>query len=847
MSDINNKNERDLFNKIFDILTPEKILSKYINESSINNAFYKNILLTEDRFLSIDDLKNKFNSDTNSNIPKDAIKFNITNFDNSKKCSSLYITKEGNDNVGEFLDKSFKDSTYIDMFFNTIPTVHLAQLMPFLRVRFLYPEKRNGNTSSTKTNLKLLPSTQNFLSVDLGDNKITDLFNDAQIIDFNNTGSLNDLNLNYKSPLTGKYFITDESIYLSPPTISDSLRPFMSLSKVDIKINPTVDYAVSFEEFNLSMTLHDRTKLHKFPYLIGVEYRSDVSAVIEYGWSHPGDPATDVYAYLFNKVLRKTCVCNLTNCSYSFDDVGQVKLEMKLMTKGVGKLFVTKFHSSGQFMSVESKLNELSAAIKRLSSQFGLPSGMRGTILLQSLSNGKIDKLEDDDIKELNKFIQALEKTVKSDKNSTKELNQSIEAYKTFLGSKETKQEVVNTFINNLINEFMKWVETERRNNKYTGPNKDYGDVFLHEIITYFISKQLLDDNQTTEVQTIYYNFGKQTFPGVRNSSIGLFSIFSEDLKKVLLGNKQVEEYTIEQMLGLILRKFLGDPRTPSYGLLKREPNLYSENKKQLDQAEDQTKKKLEDQIKKEKNINAEIKDPKVNFRVENSNGIIRIHVYDQTKRINLSPISKEQQLIKANLDNKVQVKKDIANQIAQAPKNFNELKNFYKEMYPSILYNGSSTSVIKSLQLSNNADPQITSHLIAKRQLENRNSSEFNNKQDSFLNMYTNVVPGKITMESLGFPIAEVHQSFFVDMETGTDIDNLYSVSSVNHSIQPGSFKTNFELINQDNFGSHINVYSELNKIQQIIEGKFYKVDEKEMRENLESSSGVKPNKPGK
>jgi hypothetical protein len=393
----------------------------------------------------------------------------------------------------------------------------------------------------------------------------------------------------------------------------------------------------------------------------------------------------------------------------------------------------------------------------------------------------------------------------------------------------------------------MFWVKGERIKLKYDGPNKDYGDVFLHEIITYFISKPLLDDNQTIEVQTIYYNFGKDTFPGVRNSSIGLFSIFSEDLKKVLLNNKQIEEYTIEQMLGLILRKFLGDPRTPSYGLLKREPNLYSENKKQLEQAEDQTKKKLEDQIKKEKSINAEIKDPKVNFRVENSNSIIRIHVYDQTKRVNLSATSKEQQLIKANFDNKSQAKTDIANQLAKVPKNFNELKNIYKEMYPTILYNGSSTSVIKSLQLSNNADPQITSHLIAKRQLENRNSSELNVKEDSFLNMYTNVVPGKISMESLGFPIAEVHQSFFVDMETGTDIDNLYSVSSVNHSIQPGSFKTNFELINQDNFGSHINLYSELNKIEKIIDGKFYKIDEKEMRENLESSSGAKPSKPGK
>ena len=46
-----------------------------------------------------------------------------------------------------------------------------------------------------------------------------------------------------------------------------------------------------------------------------------------------------------------------------------------------------------------------------------------------------------------------------------------------------------------------------------------------------------------------------------------------------------------------------------------------------------------------------------------------------------------------------------------------------------------------------------------------------------------------------MGCPLIDYAQEFFIDLDTGTSLDNIYVVNGINHSISPGSFKTDLEL----------------------------------------------------
>ena len=46
-----------------------------------------------------------------------------------------------------------------------------------------------------------------------------------------------------------------------------------------------------------------------------------------------------------------------------------------------------------------------------------------------------------------------------------------------------------------------------------------------------------------------------------------------------------------------------------------------------------------------------------------------------------------------------------------------------------------------------------------------------------------------------LGCPIIEYGQQFFLDLNTGTTADNLYTVTNISHALSSGKFETSFNL----------------------------------------------------
>ena len=56
-------------------------------------------------------------------------------------------------------------------------------------------------------------------------------------------------------------------------------------------------------------------------------------------------------------------------------------------------------------------------------------------------------------------------------------------------------------------------------------------------------------------------------------------------------------------------------------------------------------------------------------------------------------------------------------------------------------------------------------------------------------------VLPAKVTIQMLGCPFILYGMQFFINFGTGTDLDNIYRVISLSHTLSPGSFTTSITL----------------------------------------------------
>ena len=115
----------------------------------------------------------------------------------------------------------------------------------------------------------------------------------------------------------------------------------------------------------------------------------------------------------------------------------------------------------------------------------------------------------------------------------------------------------------------------------------------------------------------------------------------------------------------------------------------------------------------------------------------------------------------------------------------FGKLKNFIMKTVPSVRY-GEGSSGILSAKVSSMNDAALTTVNIMRqgRSPENPIGSR---EQGVPLQ----VSPVECSLETIGCPLWSFGQQIFLDMGTGTTIDAVYGVTGVDHTIEPGSFKT--------------------------------------------------------
>jgi hypothetical protein len=132
------------------------------------------------------------------------------------------------------------------------------------------------------------------------------------------------------------------------------------------------------------------------------------------------------------------------------------------------------------------------------------------------------------------------------------------------------------------------------------------------------------------------------------------------------------------------------------------------------------------------------------------------------------------------------------------------------------ILVPGQSTSGILEATMSSKADPTqkaaiMTGHKTGRELQGGPRGTDMGE-------FPIQVIPSDLQMKTIGCPLVSFAQSFFVDLNTGTTIDNMYNVSGITHTITPGKFETSLKMPAADSYAKYRGADDLLNEIIGVI-----------------------------
>jgi len=379
--------------------------------------------------------------------------------------------------------------------------------------------------------------------------------------------------------------------------------------------------------------------------------------------------------------------------------------------------------------------------------------------------------------------------------------------------------------------------------------------ISLGKVLTIFIGGALAGSGRFDEVQMLFYRFNNQAAAARDYDSIANFIL---DHKILLLElNDYVQTFpsvSVRGFLNMINEKFISNSIDPNYGLtlekgLERTSKEAKEEQPVLKKVADQVTAKLA-QIYMDGGGTPEFQIPqlrmsfeclpafeanddplKPTFSLNEDKNILRVHIYDSKA----NPHSDEMFLLQCANDSEVAVKlaagasstsssesgggktdshsSSGVGEDAEKEKFIGLLedpgqgkfaaytslvgsdiiKKIIKTTVPSITF-GVGTSAISSVSISSNTGGSVNNVLLLNAITRDGSNPSTPQAITSEIEDVM-VIPANINMTLLGCPLFEYGQHFFVDMGTGTTVDNMYYVTGISHNLSPGQFETSLTL----------------------------------------------------
>ncbi len=130
------------------------------------------------------------------------------------------------------------------------------------------------------------------------------------------------------------------STFSRTASVIDRFRPYMSIKSFNVELISNVGL-IQTKTASMSIILHDRSRLSEIAELVKIDMYGGTEVIVEYGWNHPESHSGNPWGQFLNslKVMEKYQVITT---SYSFDEVGQVNINLKLSLKGQSDSEMTK-------------------------------------------------------------------------------------------------------------------------------------------------------------------------------------------------------------------------------------------------------------------------------------------------------------------------------------------------------------------------------------------------------------------------------------------------------------------------------------------------------------------------
>jgi hypothetical protein len=164
---------------------------------------------------------------------------------------------------------------------------------------------------------------------------------------------------------------------------------------------------------------------------------------------------------------------------------------------------------------------------------------------------------------------------------------------------------------------------------------------------------------------------------------------------------------------------------------------------------------------------------------------ILRIHIYDENG--NMSPDISLYGSNTVNMSKLAKASKENLN-------SYSFIKNLLMKRHPSIIH-GASSGVVNNINISSNTSGQLSNVLMVEAYEKSINAGSSDTGEPSGFDEVI-LLPTTVNLELMGFPMLARGQQIFIDFGTQTSLDNLYTVKSVDHTLQAGSFVTSAILV---------------------------------------------------
>ena len=819
-----------------------------------------------------------------------------------------------------------RDINAVTLFFNSIPTIEMSRAVPFLDIEVQTnrnPLSQEGEIQTTS----LMKFLNGAVKVEVGsvDEKLIKANSflakrvNEEGIDSDVLVSSAGMELFTASQTLINADLNDDAT-LFPTPILDKFRPLMSIDKLELNVHPAGGM-MSSKTGKLYIVLHDRSRLSEIADLVKPDLFGHNELLIQYGWSHPDKSGDNVFGDLINSMRTKEKY-TVTNVSFSFDEMGQVKIVITIAMKGAIDFFTAKI-SQGDH-DVQTATHSIQKIIEQLAelkeglfkSNFKFLKEIRGLTIIDAPSD--LSTLPD--LKEINKELKILSNKIKSSgapKDATAFLGLLKKLYQQdgktadrgqigslhntiakavsrkmdmVAGIERTGKKTIAVEDKALQQSVLKVVKTISINKnsiskdpflKLNGTQKDIEHligkkVSFGKLMMLFVGLPLREKFRFDDIQFIFYGFNANA-GDAKNKNIAEFQIDVPDFKREF--NKHAlkrlsNDLPLWEFIEFLNNRYFDDFGNENYGMKdyftfhvdkdtgarEAKPRVSRDQNKALNTSREQIMDGVEipDGVFKIPMIeiyteclpgivvaNSDRQDTK------DENTILKIHIFDKQA----SSYEVQSALLQASRNNMIASIGNLGNSVNEdlnkhkvefndllakahsagiiepfggtqtgegLPKVYQivggprKLKEFLYETMPYIVY-GAQNSIVKTFGAQTlNQPEQVT---ISMNRSGDANPSEPQGVEQGNLPLL--MYPLGMNMNCLGCPLLQFGQQFFIDLGTGTSLDNSYAITELSHVIGAGTFETSAKVTPLDAYGQYRSVISTIGSALKQISAK--------------------------